>query len=500
MTFRSALVVLAFTCSFTAARAEVSLPKIFSSHMVVQRNMPVHVWGNAAPGEQVSVSFHGSSASVTASNAGRWSVYLPAQPAGGGPFTLTVKGTNTVTLDDILMGDLWIASGQSNMEMPLAGFGSAPIKNSEKEIAAANHPEIRLLLVERDSAQYPLEDAKAVHGWSLCTPETAKPFSAAAYFFARDVQQHQHVPIGLIDTSWGGTPAEAWTSLASLSADASLMPVFGERAQRMDREASERRMDQVAKQAALEGKPAGVPRPWHPDPASWEPAGLYNAMIAPFTPMPIRGAIWYQGEANTSPAAAGLYNRLFSTMIQDWRRQWHQGNFPFLFVQLSAYGVGNNSSWGLLRDAQRRTLALENTGMAVTIDVGEEKNIHPADKETVGTRLALLGRSVSYGENITAFGPLFRLAYPEGGAMHVWFDYAKGLNVKGSTLEGFEVAGSDGSFVPATAKLEGDTVVVSSPQVAEPRFVRYAWANFPTANLYNGAGLPASTFTSFPVP
>ena len=500
MTLRSTLLLLAAACSFTAAHADVALPKILSSHMVIQRNMPIHIWGTAAPQESVTVKFHASTGTVTAGADGRWSVYLPAEPAGG-PFSLTVQGTNTVTLDDILLGDIWVASGQSNMEMPLAGFNPAtPIKDSEKEIAAANHPQIRLLFVEKDSAEYPQDDAKAVRGWSLCTPETARSFSAAAYFFGVDIQQREKVPIGLIDTSWGGTPAEAWMSLPGLSADASLMPVFAGRASHMDREATERRYMQLEREAKEAGKPAPPPRDWHPDPASWEPAGLYNAMIAPFTRMPIRGAIWYQGEANTGAGYAELYSRLFPAMIQDWRRQWHQGSFSFLFVQLSAYGAPAASNWGLLRDSQRRTLGLTDTGMAVTIDVGDEKNIHPADKKTVGLRLALQGRSIAYGEQITANGPLFRLAYPEGGSMHVWFDYAKGLNARGGALSGFEVAGADGRFVPATGKVDGDTAIVGSPQVAEPRFVRYAWTNFPSANLYNGAGLPTSTFTSFPVP
>lgn len=499
MTLRSALVLIAATCSLSVARAEVALPKILSSHMVLQRNMPIHIWGTGAPQESVTVKFHASTATATTGADGRWSVYLPAEPAGG-PFTLTVQGANTVTLEDILMGDVWVASGQSNMEMPLAGFNSAPIKDGAKVIAAANHPQIRLLFVEKDSAEYPQDDLKTVRGWSLCTPETAKTFSAAAYFFGADIQEHEKVPIGLIDTSWGGTPAEAWISLGGLSADASLMPVFAGRAQHMDREATERRYMQMEKDAEAAGKPAGPARAWHPDPASWEPAGLYNAMLAPLTRMPIRGVIWYQGESNASAGYAELYGRLFPAMIQDWRQQWKQGNFPFLFVQLAAYGAPASANWGLVRDSQRRTLGLTDTGMAVTIDVGEEKNIHPADKETVGKRLALLGRSIAYGDQVVANGPLFKLAYPDGGAMHVWFDYSKGLNAKGGALQGFEIAGSDGEFVAATAKVEGDTVVVSSPQVAEPKFVRYAWANFPTANLYNGAGLPASTFTSFPVP
>ncbi|MDE1178634.1 MAG: sialate O-acetylesterase [Edaphobacter sp.] len=498
---RCFLMLAAATCCLAAAHAEVTLPKILSSHMVVQRNMPIHVWGTAAPDESVTVTFHASTGTAKAGPDGRWSVYLPAEPAGGGPYTLTVKGTNTITLDDILLGDVWIASGQSNMEMPLMGFNGAPIKDSEKVIAAATRPEIRLLFVEKDSSEYPLDDAKAVKGgWSQCTPETAKTFSAAAYFFGLEIQQREKVPIGLIDTTWGGTPAEAWTSLETLSSDAGLMQVFAGRAAHMNREASERRYGEIAKAAVAAGRPAPAPRGWKPDPTSWEPAGLYNAMIAPLTPMPIRGAIWYQGEANREAGYAETYSRLFPAMIQDWRRQWRQGDFPFLFVQLSSYSIPGDSGWGLVRDAQRRTLGLTQTGMAVTLDIGEEKNIHPPDKETVGKRLALAARSVSYGEKLVASGPLYRLAYPVGDQMHVWFDEAKGLNAKGGALTGFELAGTDGNFVAATAKIEGDTVVVSSPQVAQPKFVRYAWESYSTANLYNGAGLPASTFTSFPVP
>jgi sialate O-acetylesterase len=373
------------------------------------------------------------------------------------------------------------------------------LKDSEKEIAAANHPQIRLLLVERDTSEYPLEDVKAAKGWSVCTPETARNFSAAAYFFARDVQEHQHVPIGLVDSTWGGTPAEAWVSLDGIAADAGLMPVFAARADRMNREAGEQRLDALVKQAKAEGK-TPPKQGYHPNPMSYAPANLFNAMIAPFTPMPIRGAIWYQGETNSKLNTVELYNRLFIALIQDWRRQWGQGDFPFFFAQISAYQSTPQENWGLLRDAQRRTLALTNTGMAVTSDVGNETNVHPSDKQTVGARLALLARNKVFGEKVTASGPLFRLAYPEGSAMHVWFDYAEGLTARGGALQGFEVAGADAKFAPATARIEGNSVIATSPSVAEPKYVRYAWPNFPANNLYNGAGLPASTFTSYPVP
>jgi sialate O-acetylesterase len=488
------IVALLFTLR---ANAEVSLPKLFSSHMVLQRDMPIHIWGSATPGEKVTVELHGITISTSTDTFGRWSVYLPAQSAGG-PFSLAVHGSNTLQFEDILIGDLWFASGQSNMEMPLAGFpGSAVIQDSAKEIAAANYPDIRFLLIEKDAADYPLEDVKAATGWSSCTPETARNFSAVAYFFARDIQKaqgKQHVAIGLIDSTWGGTPAEAWTSLEALGADPALMPVFATRADMMNRENNQIRLDAIDKLAREQGKPPTPGRDWHPNPASWRPAALYNAMVAPFTPLPIRGVIWYQGESNSSHA--GLYDRIFPAMIQDWRNQWHQGNFPFLFVQISAFASTPKEDWGTLRDAQRRSLYLAKTGMAVTIDAGDEHNVHPANKQIVGERLSLLARQIVFGENIVASGPLFRLAYPSSGAMHVWFDNAAGLRAKGSSLEGFEVAGHDKVFVPATAHIDGEAVTVTSPTVPNPEYVRYAWPNFPKANLFNGAGLPASTFTS----
>lgn len=485
----------------TAVLCEVRLPKLFSSHMVLQRDMPIHIWGDASPGEQVNVTFQNSSASAKAGESGRWSVYLPARPAGG-PFKLTVRASNLVEFEDILMGDLWVASGQSNMEFPLKGFDAATqLQNGVKEIAEANHPQIRLLLVHKDAADYPLDDVKAAVGWSQCTPESAADFSAVAYFFARNVQQSQHVAIGLIDATWGGTPAEAWTSLDTLGNDASLLPVFGSRAAAMDKQTTGDRLLVLDNEMKAQGK-TPPQRPWHPDPASWRPAALYNAMIAPLTPLPIRGVIWYQGESNSATRTAAFYARLFPAMIQDWRARWRQADLPFLFVQISAYD-SPNETWGVLRDAQRRSLYLANTGMAVTLDIGNEHNVHPANKQDVGARLALLARNMVYKENLVSSGPLFRLAYPDGNTLHVWFDHARGLTAKG-TPEAFEVAGVDGVFAPATARIDGDTITLTSPAVSEPVYARYAWANYSPAghqpNLFNAAGLPASTFTSYPVP
>jgi sialate O-acetylesterase len=506
MKLRITLCLLAATLT---TKAEVSLPKLFSSHMLLQRDMPIHVWGSASPGEAITVSFHDLTNTTTTDATGRWSLYLPPQPAGG-PYTLTVRGTNSLQFDDILLGDLWFASGQSNMEMPLAGFDpDTQIENADKEIASANYPDIRLLLVERDTSGYPREDIKNTTGWVTCTPASAKDFSAVAYFFARNIQmaladKKQHIPIGLIDSTWGGTPAEAWTSMDSIGANASLMPVFAAHAEKIDHESTEIRLDAIDKRLRAEGKPTTPDRNWHPNPDSWRPAALYNEMVAPFTPLPIKGVIWYQGETNSALNTVGLYDKLFPTLIQDWRQHWAQGNFPFLYVQISAFASTPKENWGELRDAQRKTLSVINTGMAVTIDIGNKHNVHPANKQAVGDRLSLIARNLVYGEDIVSSGPLVRLAYPDHGVIHIWFDNAVGLHAKDGALEGFEVAGPDQVFVPASAHIDhaarADSIIVSSPSTPNPQYVRYAWDNFPKANLYNGANLPASTFTTLEPP
>jgi sialate O-acetylesterase len=477
--------------------AEVRLPRILSSHMVLQRDRPIHLWGWAESGENVSATFKGVTQTATADKLGHWTIYLPPQPAGG-PFQLAVKGNNTVNLDDILIGDVWFASGQSNMEMPLAGFpGNSITKNSEEEIRNASQPNIRLLHVQRKTSDYPLPDYD--QSWTSCTPETVKEFSAVAYFFGRELTQHEHVPIGLIDSTWGGTPAEAWTSLDGLSSDASLMPVFATRAQMMNDQAAFLAMKAAEEREDTAARKANRPlpkHPWHPDPASWAPSWLYNGMVAPAVEYPIKGVIWYQGESNSAVARAPLYARLFPTLISDWRAHWREGNFPFLFVQLANFKSGVNERWPIIREAQRRALSLVNTGMAVTIDVGDPDNIHPADKQSVGARLALAARALAYGENIEYSGPLFRQISLDKDGARVWFDHAVGLTTKGGALSGFEIAGEDHQFKPATAAIDGESVLVTGSQVEAPRYVRYGWTSAPVLSLYNSAGLPASPFTS----
>jgi sialate O-acetylesterase len=308
----------------------------------------------------------------------------------------------------------------------------------------------------------------------------------------------EKVPIGLIESNVGGTPAEAWTSMDALTSTAALMPVFTARAHMMDGLAAVELQEKQEAEAAAAAKERGetpAAATWRPTPPDWAPAALFNAMIAPLIPFPIRGVIWYQGESNTDVERAPIYQSLFRTMIEDWRAHWKEGDFPFLFVQIANFQ--STDAWATVREAQRRTLELTNTGMAVTIDIGEPKAIHPIDKQDVAYRLSLWARNLSYGESIEDSGPLFRQAVPEGGGMRVWFKHdGSGLTEKGGSLEGFEVAGSDGRFVPAQARIEGGSVVASSDKVPSPEAVRYGWASAPDCNLFNGAGLPASPFTS----
>jgi sialate O-acetylesterase len=498
------------------ASANVELPALLADHMVVQRGLPVHVWGTAAPRESVTVTFRGETKSGTADDLGRWSVSLSPGEAGG-PFQLSIIATNTITLNDVLVGDVWVASGQSNMEFPMTALNEA-----QYEIAAANFPKIRLFHVKHKTADYPLENAEAKE-WTACAPETVADSSAVAYFFARNLQQKLGVPIGLIESFLGGTPAEAWTSLHALSADPALMPVFAARAKQLVSESTnelkQQQRDRAFQQAVTQAQAAGTPiptRPWHPD-FAWAPGALYNGMIAPLTPFAIRGVIWYQGESNSGPDRAPLYARLFQTMIRDWRSDWGEGDFPFLFVQIANWNAAAEDLWPEVRNAQRQALALRNTGMVVTIDIGDPTNLHPKNKQDVGLRLALAARAIAYGEKIEWSGPLYRQVTQEERALRVWFDHAGGLFAKSAeaataagsanaglatispanstrAVTGFEIAGADGKYLPAEAKIDGESVVVSNAAVPSPVSVRYGWAASPHCNLFNREGLPASPF------
>ncbi|GAA4309065.1 sialate O-acetylesterase [Compostibacter hankyongensis] len=454
------------------AGAAIRLPAIITDSMVLQQRSEAPVWGWASPGEAVSVEgswAKGSPVSTKADEQGKWMVKLKT-PAAGGPYTLTIRGEQTLVLHDIMIGEVWVCSGQSNMEMPVSGWKGAPLLNSEQEIAAANYPNIRLFTVKKAIATDPQEDCSG--SWSACSPQTVAGFSAAAYFFGRQLYQKLHVPIGLIHTSWGGTVAEAWTSSDALR-------TLGDFNAALDQQDSLRKMSAAA--------------PKDPN----HPSLLYNGMIAPIVPFGIKGAIWYQGESNVGRAAQ--YEKLFPTMITDWRNRWKEGNFPFYFVQIAPYKYGGDGiKSAALRDAQRKSLGVPNTGMVVTLDIATPDNIHPANKEEVGRRLALWALARTYGQKgIVYSGPLYKKLQVKGNRAILSFDYAKdGLNTKGGPLSGFELAGADGNFVPAEAAVKGNKVVVRAATVSHPTAVRYDWTDTSTAHLFNKAGLPASSFTA----
>jgi len=488
------------------AAAEVRLPNVFSDHAVVQRGQPVRIWGWAAPAEKVQVSFHAQKLIATADQDGAWEIWLRPEQAGG-PYTLHVEGDQSAApleRADILVGDVWLASGQSNMEMPLAGWGPLQIKDAAKEIAAANRPRIRLLVQTKRTSAVPVDDTADT--WKICTPDTVKEFSAVAYLFGRRIAEEQNVPVGLIDTTWGGSPAHAWISAEGL-AWANLPSVVYDGGALVRKQGY---MDAVKenKQAQIAAaKAAGRPEPKFQDKTmwprgdhngSWTPSTLFNGMIAPFTRYSIKGVIWYQGETDNEGMKALNYSRVFPALIEDWRKQWAEGPLPFLYVQISSYDGG--PAWSTVRDAQRRALQLEKTGMVVTLDLGSAKNVHPPDKQTVAARLDAAAQQIAYGQNIEGVSPLLVEVTTEGGAIRAWLSHADGLHSADASPGDFEVAGDDGKWAAATAKIEAvdgwTTVVASSPDVPAPKQIRYGWNAVVSSFLYNSAGLPMGTFTS----
>ncbi len=476
--------------------ADVSLPALFSDNMVLQQQMAMPVWGNASADEVIAVEFDIQRVTTTADKGGTWQIHLSPMRAGG-PYELTVRGNNVVVIKNVMVGEVWICSGQSNMAWPVRRS-----QHAEDEIQAANFPNIRLFTVERKTAQRPARDV--VGTWRVCDSEAVANFSAVGYYFGRRLHKTQDVPIGLINTSWGGTPVEAWTSLPALQA----MPeVYAPLAQRWTEriaaypEARKKFQSRLAVwrantdslRALGQRRPRAPRGPNHPH----RPSVLYNGMIAPLIPYSIRGALWYQGESNAGRAYQ--YRALFSGMIQNWRSDWGQGAFPFFFVQLANFRQKKEnpeeSTWAELREAQLMALSLPNTGMAVTIDIGEADDIHPRNKQDVGLRLALAAEAKVYGMDQPHSGPIYRSTAVEGDKIRLRFDHAHGgLKTKGKALKGFAIAGRDRKFVWANATIEDNSVVVWSQDVPQPIAVRYAWADNPICNLYNGADLPASPF------
>lgn len=483
-----------FLCG--AVWADVKPHPLFSDHCVLQRARNIPIWGWADLDETVTVKLGGRQVDTIASG-GKWKVEMPPMEAGG-PHTLVISGKNTVEVKDVLIGEVWICSGQSNMQWSVKDSADpdSVISNSADKMLC-------LFTVPREADSKPRDTVKGA--WAECGPASVKDFSAVAYHFGRTLRAKLQVPVGLINTSYGGTPAEAWTKREDLAAVPSLKYYNDAADQGWSQIAKLREQHQAKiaewKKARDEAKKEGKEAPKRPGGipgGAGYGAGLYNAMIAPLVPYSIRGAIWYQGESNAGRAVE--YGTLFPTMISSWRKVWGQGDFPFLFVQLAPFMAikpePGDSAWAELRESQRLTLkASPNSGMAVITDVGEEKDIHPKKKGPVGERLAAAGLALAYGQKIEYSGPTLQGIKIEGEKAVVEFGHTEGgLVAKGESLTGFTIAGSDQKFHKATAEIVGNTVVVSSPEVKQPVAVRFGWADFPVVNFWNGAGFPASPF------
>ncbi|MCC8409369.1 9-O-acetylesterase [Mucilaginibacter sp. UR6-1] len=640
------IIALALLFPAIVCQAKVVLPGCFTDDMVLQQKSNVNLWGKANVGKNlvITTSWNKKSYTIKPDAGGNWTAKI-ATPAYGGPYTITFNDGEQTELKNILIGEVWVCSGQSNMEMtPTAMYGD--ILNFQQEKAAANYPQIRMLKIENVTNIKPQTELKTRGAWQICTPESFPKFSTVAYFFARNLYESKHIPIGIINTTWGGTIAEAWTSGDALKQ----MPAFQKPVADMENSPDEKELlaryegelkqwmglidkkdpsysngklpwienayndaawktikvpgfwetaglpnfdgvigfrkvinvpaawagkDLVLNLGALDdidvtwfngtevghnevfyanrsytipgklvkagpnviavrifdtggnggfdNKPVSIapvgdvaaaidlagewkyniinkmsdmpPMPYRPDGPN-RPTVLYNAMVSPIINYTIKGAIWYQGESNADRAYQ--YRTLFPLMINNWRAKWGQGNFPFYFVQLAAFMPKDNapveSAWAELREAQLMTLKQPNTGMAVTIDIGDAANIHPANKQEVGRRLALIARAKNYGEKITYAGPAYTSVKANGKTMELTFSNAVGLKVKGDKPTGFAIAGADKKFYWADAKLQGNKVIVSSAQVTAPVAVRYGWGNNPDCNLYNADDLPASPF------
>ncbi|HEV8060969.1 MAG TPA: sialate O-acetylesterase [Gemmataceae bacterium] len=506
---RLCLATLLITVWTNLTLADVRIPAIFGSHMVLQQGAKVPVWGTADSGEKVTVRFGGQMVTTRAAADGKWMAALTPMAASATARTLTVTGKNVLRFEDVLVGEVWVCSGQSNMVLQPAWT-----ENGAQEIKAANFPRIRMITVPAVTAQTPQKnfDGKLTPEdydgqWAECSPDVMKNFSAVGYFFGRDLHQRLDTPIGLVGAYWSGTPAQAWTSQDVLGSDPQLksyLSRWAEHTTNYPRLKAEYDVRAAAAKARRETLSVWLdPVPQDPVISPSRPANLFNGMIAPLIPFAIRGAIWYQGEGNAGNAEdAMLYHHLFSVMITDWRKRWGEGDFPFLFVQLCAINkrqqeaVEMSSNWAILRESQLKTLALPNTAMAVIFDTDPTGYLHPTNKKPVGERLALSALKVAYGKDVEESGPVFNAMEIQGDKILLRFKHVGGGLVSKSNngLKSFAVAGKDRKFVWADAKIIGDTVVVSSPQVKAPMAARYAWANNSEASLFNKARLPASPF------
>ena len=428
--------------------ADVRLPQVLSDHMVLQREMPVRIWGWAEPGEQVTVTINKASKTTKTDANSNWEVQLPAMKAGGA-YTLTIEGKNKLEITDVLIGELWFCSGQSNMALPVLKS-----LNHDKEIQSADHPNIRFLTTPERESQEPATDAKVK--WVTCTPKTIAYFSATAYYFAREIQQKLNVPVGLIVSAVNGTRIEPWTPANGVESVKEL----------------------VGKDKVVNGV-------------------LYNGMIHPFTKYTIRGVLWYQGEGNVGDGF--LYYHRMRALINGWRKTWGQDDFPFYYVQLTPLNWGGKpkDQHAEVWEAQAEALKISTTGMAVTNDIGNIGDAHPRNKQEVGRRLSLWALANTYAvKDIVYSGAVYKAIKIDGDKIRIVFDHVHGglLSRNGKPLDWFTIAGEDGQHVPAIADIDGDTVVVSSPDVKKPTSVRFAWHQNAQPNLMNKAGLPTSAF------
>lgn len=450
----------------TISLSKVQVPSVFSDHMILQRNTVAPIWGRAEPGEMITViaSWEPIELTTYADSKGLWRIDMMTQKAGG-PFEITIKASNVIEIEDVWFGEVWIASGQSNMNWPVRRSDGG-----EEAIAEADYPNIRLFQVPRTVSTTPRFDSKGE--WKACSPTTVASFSAVAYYFGRELHHGLDVPIGLIQTTWGGSTAEAWTSREALGEIDAFVPYLEE-------------FDDAMRDFRA--------YPNRPDPVTHKsPTSLFNAMLHPLIPFAMQGVLWYQGEANVSDPY--LYRQLFPGMIDDWRNRW-QEKFSFYYVQLAPFRYQIPRSGAGLREAQLLTQKKANTGMVVTLDVGDPTDIHPTDKRTVGHRLFQWAMANNYGEKtINPSGPVFQQMDKQGAELRLHFKHAEGLWDGNHALSSFEIAGSDRVFFPASAEIEGETIRLSHPEIAHPQAVRYAFSDTAQAALYNAAGLPASSF------
>lgn len=488
------LIVLGVEWSLTA---QVKLPALVGDNMVLQQNAKVNLWGWASPNEKINIQlgWENNPIEITANPEGTWQIAVNTPQGSEKAYNITIDASNKIILKNVLIGEVWICSGQSNMYFPVGkqdGTWKTGVANYEEEIKNAEYPNIRLFTVLTQASPKPLDDVTG--SWSVCSPNNVTTFSAVAYFFGRDLYQNLKIPIGLIATSWGGTKAEAWTSQNVLEENPDFLSILENDAkneklyqEKLENYYSNLKKERIANNNDLTKTELKKPKK-EENKTSYV---LYNAMLHPLINYTIKGVIWYQGESNAEQAY--LYRTLFPAMVKNWRSDWRQGDFPFYYVQIAPH-KGQNPD---IREAQLFSLKnIPNSGMVVTTDVGNASNIHPINKQTVGQRLALIARAKTYNEtNLVYSGPIYNQMKIKNNRVQLFFDYVNsGFKKTTEDLKEFEIAGEDKIFYPAKAKIEGKTIVVSSPKAKKPVAVRFAWKAVPEPNLFNLENLPASPF------